>query len=122
MDESEAVFHIAFIITQEFKDCYMQNNGRKLACAEFKEDYLECLHHNKEVRAKSAASCVQSTVPRESHKPLLRKLCWHAAVLARNEAGKLLATQLSCLLHNHFDSALGGFAFAHVEIVMHDVV
>merc|ERR1712232_581667 len=49
-----------FPVYQEFSDCVAL--GDKSACAELRDDYFECLHHNKEItrvnaRSKKAYPC-----------------------------------------------------------------
>uniref|UniRef100_A0A7S0J7U5 NADH dehydrogenase [ubiquinone] iron-sulfur protein 5 n=1 Tax=Calcidiscus leptoporus TaxID=127549 RepID=A0A7S0J7U5_9EUKA len=41
-----------FPVYQEFSDCVAL--GDKSACAELRDDYYECLHHNKEIKRVNA--------------------------------------------------------------------
>ena len=50
---------------QEFADC-LTVNGDATKCGDLREDYFECLHHNKEVRgALSDSRCCARLVARE---------------------------------------------------------
>ena len=63
--------------SQEFKECIASESDTS-KCAEFRDDYMECLHHKKEVR------CSPPSPRRTTHLPTTGPLC---------------TASLSCRLH-----------------------